>query len=192
MPPPPATPSQALQAWNHLRQDRLTKLEARCVWAAGLAPPDPAMVDEHLRAYVTLLSAHFQGFCRDLYTEAAVKVVSRIKQKRLRPIVESQFLTGLKLEKSNPTLDTLTEDFRRFGISNLRAEVGTAPPADVHKGRLTAMNDCRNKCAHGVPVIPELVLLNIQDWRNSCDWLASQLNEIVYNYLRLAFRATPW
>ncbi len=178
--------------WNTTRQGRLSKLEAQCVWAAGLVPPDPDMVAEHLRAYVTLLSAHFQGFCRDLYTEASLKVVARIKRVGLRLIVQAQFAAGLKLGKVNPTLDALTEDFSRFGITSLRVAVGTAPPADAHKGRLKAMNECRNKCAHGEPVIPELLLTNIQDWRASCGWLASRLNAVVYDKLRSAFRAAPW
>lgn len=54
------------------------------------------------------------------------------------------------------------------------------------------MNECRNKCAHGEPVIPELLFANIQDWRNSCAWLASRLNAIVYDKLWAAFRAAPW
>jgi hypothetical protein len=150
------------------------------------------MVSEHLRAYVTLLSAHFQGLCRDLYTEASFKVVARIKQVGLRPIVQAQFAAGLKLDKVNPTLDALSEDFGRFGIADLRAAIGKAPPADTHKGRLTALNGCRNKCAHGEPAIPELLLANIQDWRHSCDWLATRLNAVVYDTLWRASRGTPW
>jgi hypothetical protein len=192
VPPPPATPSQALQQWNTTRRSKLDKVEARCVWAIGLVPADPEMVAEHLRAYVTLLSAHFQGFCRDLYTEASFKVVARIRQAGLRPIVQAQFAAGLKLDKVNPTLDALSEDFGRFGIADLRAAIGTGPPADTHKGRLKTMNGCRNKCAHGEPVIPELLLPNIRDWRNSCDWLASRLNAVVYDKLRVAFRGAPW
>jgi hypothetical protein len=192
MPPPPATPSQALLEWNTTRRSKLDKVEGQCVWASGLVPADPEMVSEHLRAYVTLLSAHFQGFCRDLYTESSLKVVDRIKQVGLRPIVQVQFAAGLLLEKMNPTLDALSEDFRRFGIADLRAAIGTTPPADTHKGRLKAMNGCRNKCAHGEPAIPELLLANIQDWRNSCDWLAAQLNAVVYDKLWVAFRSTPW
>src|SRR5262249_4971553 len=145
-----------------------------------------------LRAYVTLLSAHFQGFCRDLYTEASLKVVARIKRVGLRPIVQAQFAAGLKLEKMNPTVDALSEDFRRFGIADLRAAIGTAPPADTHKGRLKARNRCRNKCAHGEAAIPELLLANIRDWRVSCDWLAARLNAVVYDRLWAAFRGTPW
>jgi hypothetical protein len=192
VPPPPATPSQALNEWTTTRRSKLAKVEAQCVWASGLAPPDPEMVDEHLRAYVTLLSAHFQGFCLDLYTEASLKVADRIKQVGLRPIVQAQFAAGLKLDKANPTLDTLSEDFRRFGITDLRAAIGTGPPADLHKGRLKAMNGCRNKCAHGEPAIPELLLPNIQDWRNSCDWFATRLNAVVYDKLWVAFRSAPW
>jgi hypothetical protein len=150
------------------------------------------MVAEHLRAFVTLLSAHFQGFCRDLYTEASLKAVARIKQAGLRLIVQAQFAAGLKLDKVNPTLDTLSEDFGRFGIADLRGAVGSTPPADTHKGRLKAMNRCRNKCAHGEPAIPELTLPNIQEWRVSCDWLALRLNDVVYDKLRAAFRAAPW
>jgi hypothetical protein len=170
----------------------MTKVDAQCVWATGLVPADPELVAEHLRAYVTLLSAHFQGFCRDLYTEASLKVVARIKQVGLRPIVQAQFAAGLKLDKANPTLDALSEDYRRFGIADLRAAVGTDPLANTHKGRLKAMNGCRNKCAHGEPTIPELLLANIRDWRNSCDWLASRLNAVVYDKLWSAFRAAPW
>ena len=192
MPPPPATPSQALQEWNTTRRSKLDKVEVQCVWAGSLAPADPEMLAEHLRAYVTLLSAHFQGFCRDLYTEASFKVVARIRQVGLRPIVQAQFAAGLKVDKANPTLDALSEDFGRFGITDLKAAIGTDPPADTHKGRLKAMNSCRNKCAHGEPLIPELLLANIQAWRGSCDWLASRLNAVVYDKLWVAFRAAPW
>jgi hypothetical protein len=192
VPPPPATPSQALQEWNTTRRIKLDKVEGQCVWAAGLVPADPEMVDEHLRAYVTLLSAHFQGFCRDLYTEASLKVADRIKKVGLRPIVQAQFAAGLQLDKKNPTLDALSEDFGRFGIAGLRTAVGTGPPADTHKGRLKALNGCRNKCAHGEPAIPGLLLANIQDWRNSCDWFAARLNTVVYDKLWVAFRGAPW
>jgi hypothetical protein len=75
----------------------------------------------------------------------------------------------------NPTLDALSEDFGRFGIADLRAAIGIGPPADAHKGRLRAMNACRNKCAHGEPAIPEL-----------------RLNGVVYDKLWAAFRAAPW
>lgn len=54
------------------------------------------------------------------------------------------------------------------------------------------MNGCRNKCAHGEPAIPELLLANIVDWQDSCDWLASRLNAVVYDKLWVAFRGAAW
>lgn len=190
--PPAPTPSQAFLKWNTTRSGRLAMLEAVCGRAAVVVPLDTDALDEHLRAYAALLSAHFQGFCRDLYTEAVFQVVARVKQKWLRLIVQNQFTTGLRLDKMNPTLDTLEEDFGRFGLVNLRTAIGTLPPADTHKGHLKALIDCRNKCAHGEPIIPTLLLTNLRNWRTSCDWLASRLNGIVYDHLRRAFRAAPW
>jgi hypothetical protein len=162
------------------------------VWAAGLVPADPEMEGEHLRAYVTLLSAHLQGFCLDLYTEAAQSVMNRVKRVGLRRIIQAQVAAEVRLEKGNPTLDNLTADFRRLGIPNLRTAIGVGPPADAHKERLAALNGCRNRCAHGEPVIPELLLANLRGWRTSCDWLASVLNAVVYDALRAAFRSAPW
>jgi len=184
--------SQSLREWNGARRSRLDKIEAQCVWAAGLQPPDPEVASEHLRAHITLISAHLQGYCRDLYVEASLKVVSRIKPAGLRLIAQSQFATGLKLDKSNPTLDSIADDFGRFGVANFRSAVGSDPSADRHKRLLHQMNSCRNKCVHGEPSIPELTLSNIQDWRRSCDWLASRVNAIVYDKLHAAFRTAPW
>jgi hypothetical protein len=192
VPPPPATPSQALQEWNATRCSKLDKLDAQCVLSASAVPPDPDLVSEQLRAFVTLLSAHFQGFCRDLYTEAGFIVVQRLRQVGLKPIVQAQITAGLKLAHGNPTLSNLTVDFARFGIVKLNTVVGTDTVATQHKQRLEAMNDCRNKCAHGEPTIPELSLANIRNWRQSCDWLASRLNTIVYDRLWAAFRTVPW
>lgn len=192
MPPPPATPSQSLRNWTTTRQGKLSKSEARCVWAIGLAPPDPDMVDEHLRAYAMLLSAHFQAYCRDLYTEASQAVIARIRQKGLNEIVQAQLGAGLVLDRGNPTLDALEDDFSRFGVANFRSTIGTGPPADGHKRSLGDMIACRNKCAHGKQSIPELQLANIRDWRHSCDWLASRLNAILYDVLWRRFRSAPW
>lgn len=192
MPPPAVTPSRAFREWDTTRRDKLDKIEGRCVWAAELTPLDDDLAAEHLRAYVMLLSAHFQGFCRDLYIEATAAVAGRIKQKGLWPIIQAQFDAELCLDRANPSLDTLVRDFRRVGIDDLRAALGVGPPADVHKGRLGTMIGCRNKCAHGEPFVPELLLPNIQAWRASCDWMASKLDEAVYNRLRMALRASPW
>jgi hypothetical protein len=49
---------------------RLAQTDAHCGALFALASPSP-LAPESLQGYVMLVSGHFQGFCRDLYTECA-------------------------------------------------------------------------------------------------------------------------
>ena len=59
---------------------RLTEVDTQCAASLVLVPPNPHLVDENLRGYVVLLERHFQGFCRDLYTEAAQIIASKVRR----------------------------------------------------------------------------------------------------------------
>src|SRR5215471_19634198 len=108
-------PSAALLRWQNERMPRLGEVDAQCATSLRRAPPRPALVEENLRGYVLLLSAHFQGFCRDLYTECAQVVVSRVRT-RLQHLIQPQFLAHMKLGHGNPNLQNLRDDFERFGF----------------------------------------------------------------------------
>jgi hypothetical protein len=103
-------PSLALLQWQNDRMSRLGKVEAQCAASLVLAPPQPNLVEENLRGYVLLLSAHFQGFCRDLYGECAQTIVVRVRAS-LQQLTQVQFLAHLKLDHGNPNLQNLREDF---------------------------------------------------------------------------------
>lgn len=64
-------PSAALLQWQNDRTLRLSEVETHCAAVVALVPPNPTFADETLRGFVLHLSAHFQGFCRDLYTECS-------------------------------------------------------------------------------------------------------------------------
>ena len=64
-------PSAALTQWQNDRMTRLNEVDAHCAAVLGLLPPNPKFLDETLRGFVLHLSAHFQGFCRDLYSECS-------------------------------------------------------------------------------------------------------------------------
>jgi hypothetical protein len=68
-------PSASLLKWQNVRLLGLAHFDRQCVASLAQVPPNPALVDENYRGYVLLLSAHFQGFCRDLYAECAQVVV---------------------------------------------------------------------------------------------------------------------
>src|SRR5579864_7074535 len=106
-------PSAALISWQNDRMPRLAAVEARCAGSLALVPPQPNLVDENLRGYVLLLSAHFQGFCRDLYTECAQVVVLKVRP-TLQTLIQAQFTAHLRLDHGNPNLQNLRADFERF------------------------------------------------------------------------------
>jgi hypothetical protein len=171
---------------------RLGEVDAQCAASLALAPPQPHLVEENLRGYVLLLSAHFQGFCRNLYTECAQIVVSKVRA-MLRTLIQAQFTAHRKLDHGNPNLQNLRADFERFGFMLDLAAADPVNAARLHD--LALLNWWRNVAAHHgtIPVgTPPLNLPALQAWRNSCDGLATSLDSIMYNELRRILRRRPW
>src|SRR6266849_1637503 len=108
-------PSASLLRWRNDRMPRLTEVDTQCAASLALAPARLNLVEENLRGYVLLLSAHFQGFCRDLYTECAQIIVSRVRA-TLRALIHAQFTAHRRLDHGNPNAQNLREDFKRFGF----------------------------------------------------------------------------
>src|SRR5437763_544993 len=120
-------PSAALLFWQTDRMPRLAQVEAQCAAIQALVPPNPPLLDENLRGYVMLLCAHFQGFCRDLYSDCAQLCVVGAPA-GMRAAVQCQFLAELKLNSGNPTVENIRTDFERFDfVLNLSA----ADPANA-------------------------------------------------------------
>jgi hypothetical protein len=185
-------PSAALIEWRRDRMLRLDEVDAQCTASLALVPPQPRLVEENLRGYVLLLSAHFQGFCRGLYTECAQIVVSRVRP-RLRPLIQDQFVAHRRLDHGNPNLQHIREDYQRFGFN---LDLVTADPANAARlNDLAELNRWRNVAAHHGTIPPgtaPLTLPLVGAWRTSCDGLAASLDGIMYNELRRILRRSPW
>src|SRR5258708_2417048 len=108
-------PSASLLHWRNDRMPRLGEIDAQCAASLVRTPPQPNLVEENLRGYVLLFSAHFQGICRDLHTECAQVIVSRVRAS-LQTLIQAQFRAHRRLDHGNPTLQNLREDFERFGF----------------------------------------------------------------------------
>src|SRR5438067_12219250 len=168
-------PSNALLRWQNDRVPRLDEVDAQCAATLAIAPP-PTLADENLRGFVVLLSAHFQGFCRDLYTESCQLITAAIPISLQWP-AQSQFAAGLRLAHHNPTLDTLRTDFGRFGFDLLTA-LNAVPVAPVVLNHLALLGRWRNYVAHhGVTAPPggPLTQAMVQSWQQSCGTLATAL-----------------
>jgi hypothetical protein len=186
-------PSVAWTEWTNDRMPRLAQVDAHCAAQHAIAPV-PLLADESLRGYVMLLSAHFQGFCRDLYTECSQKCAAAVPPSLLAT-AQAQFASGLKLSNGNPNHDNIQEDFERFGLT---IDLSAHPSGGHARVRdLSALNKWRNKAAHHTPGpppagVPPLTLAEIQRWRVSCDGLATALDDIMYNALTRILGAAPW
>jgi hypothetical protein len=175
-------PSAALTYWKNDRAFQLNEVEAHCAAAYALVPPNPTFFEETVRGFVLHLSAHFQGYFRDLYTECAPICIAAMPA-GLQAVAQSQFLAQLALEKGNPNHDNKRKDFNRFGFQlNLQSANSLA---SHQLADLAHLNAWRNKAAHqgtqpmGASVPATLTLGVVQVWRASCDGLAGSLDQIM-------------
>lgn len=186
-------PSASWLRWQNDRMPRLTLIDGACAAAVGAPAPNAQLIDESLRGYVMALSAHFQGFCRDLYTEASQIIVSKVRRPALEILFQAQFSVRRKLDHGNPNLENLTADFNRFGF---KLDLVTADPANAPRlAHLAKLNKWRNVAAHqGMPTSAAglLTFPLVQAWWNSCDGLATSLDSILYNQLRRTLKRDPW
>ena len=201
-------PSAALSRWQTDRMSRLGHTDAHCVAlfaaplaaaapaaAPGAASPAPPLAQESLQGYVMLRSGHFQGFCRDLYTECA-QICAATVPAGLLATMQAQFAAQLKLNTGNPTVENIRKDFERFGF--LLDLPGAHPANRVRLTHLAHLNFWRNAVAHqkasplpaGVPAV--LTLADIQVWRASCDGLAISLDDIRHDQLLRILGVAPW
>lgn len=194
-------PSAALLRWHNDRMARLGHIDSHC--AALLLPPAPGaaapvpspLAQESLQGYVMLLSGHFQGFCRDLYTEC-LQLCAAAVPPGLSATVQAQFGAEVKLNSGNPTVHNIRKDLERFGF--LLDLAGSDPANPLRVTHLGHLNYWRNAVAHqkatppphGVPAV--LVLRDIQAWRSSCDGLAICLDGIMHAELLRILGAAPW
>jgi hypothetical protein len=188
-------PSAPLIRWQSDRLLRLNESDAHCASVESLVPPNPAFLDEVLRGFVLHLSAHFQGYCRDLYTECSQVWIAALPPD-FRATAQGQFFAQLALEKGNPSHDNIVRDFNHFGfVLDLQAAYPLGPQHVTALGHLQAW---RNRAAHqgtqplggGVPVL--LTLPIVRNWRAACDGLATALDAIMRTELLRIMGVAPW
>jgi hypothetical protein len=184
-------PSLSLQHWRTERMRNLHELDGQCAASIALAPPNPRLSEENLRGYILLLSAHFQGFCRDLYTECA-QIVCATMPPALQSMIQMQSTSSLALDRGNPNRENIRRDLERFGAP---LNWVAADPANLARLRdLERLNGWRNVAAHHNVVPPGGLPshADLQDWRDSCDGLATFLDGFMYNRLQAALGLAPW
>ena len=154
------------------------------------------------QAFAVMLSSHFQGFCRDLHTEAVDCLCDHLTDPWVVSIFRERFIQGRKLDIGNPTPANLGNDFSRFGMSVAEAMEVRNPDWAVHKRDLELFFRWRNAIAHAdFASTSELsfgngrILLEFGDvlrWWGRCGDLALGLDRAVGDHLSLLVGRPSW
>lgn len=188
--------SAALVEWRSTRTGRLDQLTAAHAAVGGTARGRRFTTDQLNRAYLLAIAAQFQGYCRDLHTEAIDAVAGAVQPAPLAIIFRQGLTRRRNLDHGNPTPDKLAEDFARLGIAIWEQGASLDARIASRKQRLQRLMQWRNALAHDDPVRIKqhgaLTLATAKGLRSACNGLATTLDRVVEDSLYQALGRAPW
>jgi len=95
-------PSSALARWQGKRAAELDGLEAVQQALRDAGPQRIATTQQINHAWTMLLSSHFQGFCRDLHTEALDCLLQVTRPEKWQGALRLALLSNRALDRGNP------------------------------------------------------------------------------------------
>jgi hypothetical protein len=190
-------PSYSLNRWNGERAEALDQIADAHASVGGVERGRRYATQQINHAYAMLLSAQFQGFCRDLHSECVDHLIA-LTPTNLQAIVREQFIWARRLDKGNPNPGNIGSDFGRLGLdfwADVRADRGQ----NEHRQRyLEELNEWRNSIAHQdcdpdrLGGTTTLHLAAVRQWRSSIDVLAVSFDIVACAYLRTFLGRAPW
>ncbi len=191
-------PSVSLQNWLNARAASLDEIENAHRSVGGTGPGRRTTTQQINQAYAMLLSAQFQGFCRDLHSECVELLVIALVSVEWQTAVEADFNGFRKLDRGNPTPGNIGADFDRLGFSFWDAVAADDARNHQRQAYLEELNRWRNAIAHqdfdlrtlgGSSV---LRLNQVRAWRSACDALARSFDNVMRAYLQIRLGRFPW
>jgi hypothetical protein len=191
-------PSDALSTWRAERTIRLRNVEADCLHLATVHAADPNRVQEYIRSYAVLLSAEFQGFCRNLHSECADRLIDSVAPATRAAVLRAQCFHGRKLDTGNPNPGNLGADFNRYALDFWSEVLALDPGHAARLHRLAMLNAWRNAIAHhnydptalGGTML--LTVAKVRDWQSDCDAFATAFDAVMRNHLQATTGVSPW
>jgi hypothetical protein len=147
-------------------------------------------------AFAMLLSSQFQGFCRDLHSEAADFLARRVQPPGIARVVRALLTEGRRLDHGNPNAGNIGSDFGRLGIELWPKVLALGARNKKRQQHLQTLNEWRNGIAHQdfsrVPGGPRLLLGTVRTWRAALDGLARAFDDSVQAHLTGLVQTVPW
>ncbi|MGL6094673.1 MAG: hypothetical protein ACRC7O_02580 [Fimbriiglobus sp.] len=166
--------------------------------SVGGGGPGRRYATHHInQAYAVLLSAQFQGFCRDLHTEAVDAIVSVTEPAAVRLIVRKELLANRKLDRGNPNPGNIGADYNRFGFTFWSAVAEADARNSARQALLEDLNRWRNAIAHQEfdPAVlggATLQMAQVRSWRSACNELAKCFDDVLRTELAAITGHDPW
>ena len=190
-------PSISLQRWFSQRARNLDQMEAAHQAIGGASRGRRYAVEQINHAYAVLLSSQFQGFCRDLHSEAANIVLGHALVAPVRALLTPALTHGRKLDVGNPNPGNIGSDFNRFGLLFWDEVRSAYAYGNTWHDRLQQLSVWRNAIAHqdfdeqvlGGKV---LRLASVRSWRRACDGLSRGFDVVMSRHLRSIIGARAW
>ena len=188
-------PSNSLQHWKTIRILELDEIDNAHAQVGGGRGHRRATQQINY-AYAVLLSSQFQGFCRDLHSEAAEFIADAVTPRSLRPVLHHEFKLHRRLDRGNPNPGNIGADFNRLGI-HFWNQVRTPNHRNAGRiGYLEELNDWRNAIAHQdfTPLgsSSNLRLTTVRQWRQACEQLADAFDIVIKDHIQHLTGAPPW
>jgi hypothetical protein len=192
-------PSSSLQQWFAERAATLADVENAHRSVRGSGAGARAAAQQINQAYTMLLSAQFQGFCRDLHSECAGRLVTPVADPDLRETLSNNLAFGRRLDRGNPNPGNIGSDFGRLGLDFWTSVDTHRPENPARRAALEELNVWRNAIAHqdfSASMLragrPNLTLAQVRLWRKACDGLARSFDDVLRDHLRVLTGSTPW
>lgn len=190
-------PSVSYRRWATLRTTALDAVEQAHAAIGGAGRGRRGVTQQINRAYAVLLSAEFQGFCKDLHRECVEHLLTIIPAP-LHDITRKQFLFNRSLDRGNPSPANIGSDFARFGIKFWDRVTRAEPLAAGWQRLLERLNLWRNAVAHndydparlGVKML--LTVAEVRSWRLACGRLAQVFDAVLHDHLTGTVGTSPW
>ncbi|VTU00496.1 Uncharacterized protein OS=Mycobacterium abscessus subsp. bolletii 50594 GN=MASS_1p0056 PE=4 SV=1 [Gemmataceae bacterium] len=190
-------PSVSYRNWRTTRRAVLNAVEAAhaTIHGTGIGRREATRQLNH--GYTMLLAAEFQGFCRELHTEAIQHFVATLPATQ-QNIVSEEFTFNRQLDKGNATPASIGSDFGRLGLKWWAALDKLDPAAANLRRQLESLNNWRNAIAHNNfdPLVlggtMRLRLAMVQEWRWVCNRFARLFDELMVAHLVTVTGRRPW
>jgi hypothetical protein len=190
-------PSISLINWQTRRTRALDEIESARNSVRGAGRGGQYATQQINRAYVVLLSSEFQGFCRDLHSEAVEHLARTISPSSFASILKAEFTIHRRLDNQNPTPATIGADFNRLGLTFWEIVMKRSPRNKKRKDALDIMNKWRNAIAHQDFDLNELGgttvhISFVRYWRRICNDLALEFDLVLKEHLTTLTGQIPW